>query len=49
MSEESTGLVLNIALLILIAMCIIGLAYVAYSEYTVESVEQIDRSNLQEK
>lgn len=49
MSEESTGLILNTALLILIAMCIIGLAYVAYSEYTVESVEQIDTSNVQER
>lgn len=49
MSEESTGLILNTALLILIAMCIIGLAYVAYSEYTVESVEQIDISNFQER
>ncbi|HCE59745.1 MAG TPA: hypothetical protein DEQ74_02870 [Wolbachia sp.] len=49
MSEESTGLILNTALLILIAMCIIGLAYVAYSEYTVESVEQVGTSNLQER
>lgn len=45
MSEESTGLILNTALLILIAMCIISLAYVAYSEYTVESVEQVGTSN----
>ncbi|WP_253301887.1 hypothetical protein [Wolbachia endosymbiont of Psylliodes chrysocephala] len=38
--RESIGLVLNIGLPILIALCILNLAHFIYSEYSIESIEQ---------
>ncbi|MGL9717494.1 MAG: hypothetical protein ACR5K9_02180 [Wolbachia sp.] len=41
---ESIGLVLNIGLPTLIALCILSLAYFIYSECSVESVEQVSEN-----
>ncbi|WP_353276577.1 hypothetical protein [Wolbachia endosymbiont (group B) of Villa cingulata] len=44
--RESIGLTLNIGLPILITLCILNLAYFLYSEYSVESIEQISKKDL---
>ncbi|OAB81679.1 hypothetical protein WSTR_04025 [Wolbachia endosymbiont of Laodelphax striatellus] len=41
--RESIGLTLNIGLPILITLCVLNLAYFLYSEYSVESIEQISK------
>lgn len=42
----SIGLTLNIGLPILITLCVLNLAYFLYSEYYVESIEQISKKDL---
>lgn len=44
--RESIGLTLNIGLPILITLCVLNLAYFLYSEYSVESIEQISKKDL---
>ncbi|WP_419215118.1 hypothetical protein [Wolbachia endosymbiont of Rhagoletis cingulata] len=44
--RESIGLTLNIGLPILITLCVLNLAYFLYSEYSVESIEQINKKDL---
>lgn len=44
--RESIGLTLNIGLPILITLCVLNLAYFIYSEYSVESIEQINKKDL---
>ncbi|QEK89696.1 hypothetical protein [Wolbachia endosymbiont of Chrysomya megacephala] len=44
--RESIGLTLNIGLPILITLCVLNLAYFIYSEYSVESIEQISKKDL---
>lgn len=44
--KESIGLTLNIGLPILITLCVLNLAYFLYSEYSVESIEQISKKDL---
>ncbi len=44
--RESIGLTLNIGLPILITLCVLNLAYFMYSEYSVESIEQISKKDL---
>lgn len=44
--RESIGLTLNIGLPILITLCVLNLAYFLYSEYSVESIEQISEKDL---
>ncbi len=44
--RESIGLILNIGLPILITLCVLNLAYFLYSEYSVESIEQISKKDL---
>ncbi|WP_264729982.1 hypothetical protein [Wolbachia endosymbiont (group B) of Episyrphus balteatus] len=44
--RESIGLTLNIGLPILITLCVLSLAYFIYSEYSVESIEQISKKDL---
>ncbi|WP_255453395.1 hypothetical protein [Wolbachia endosymbiont of Atemnus politus] len=43
--RESIGLVLNIGLPILLALCILSLAYFIYSEYSAESIEQVSKND----
>ncbi|MFL3876251.1 hypothetical protein wTkk_000160 [Wolbachia endosymbiont of Trichogramma kaykai] len=42
----SISLTLNIGLPILITLCVLNLAYFLYSEYYVESIEQISKKDL---
>ncbi|WP_264686156.1 hypothetical protein [Wolbachia endosymbiont (group B) of Polyommatus icarus] len=44
--RKSIGLTLNIGLPILITLCVLNLAYFLYSEYSVESIEQISEKDL---
>lgn len=44
--RESIGLILNIGLPILITLCVLSLAYFIYSEYSVESIEQVSKKDL---
>ncbi len=43
--RESIGLALNIGLPILTALCVLSLAYFIYSEYSIESIEQVSEND----
>ncbi|GFQ71168.1 uncharacterized protein TNCT_471881 [Trichonephila clavata] len=43
--RENIGLALNIGLPILIALCILNLAHFIYSEYSIESIEQVSEND----